>query len=103
MRDGSIVLFNETLAEFEAYAVNSIGVPYETKIQEVEALCGSIFMTQKFDKSIRKMKVTLDEVEESSHFEMAKKVEEKAELQKTGDDIRQRIKTCDPQHQEDGG
>ena len=89
-KSGNLVSLEEMLEEFEAFAVGSIGVPYQAKVQEIEALCGSIFMTQKFDKSIRKMKITLDEIQESSRSEMAKKVEEKTELQKTGDDIRQR-------------
>ena len=47
---------------------------------EMEALCGSIFMTQKFNKSVRKMRVSLEEVEESRRVQMTKKVEEKREL-----------------------
>ena len=46
----------------------------------MEALCGSIFMTQKFNKSVRKMRVSLEEVEESRRVQMTKKVEEKREL-----------------------
>ena len=58
-------------------------------LQEVEALCGSIFMTHKFDKSVRKMRLSLEEIEESRRVQMAKKVEEKTELEAAGEDIRQ--------------
>ena len=37
-------------------------------------------MTQKFNKSVRKMRVSLEEVEESRRVQMTKKVEEKREL-----------------------
>ena len=83
----------KVLEEFEAYAVSSIGVPYEARTQEIEALCGSIFMTQKFDKSIRKMQSTLDDIQESRQIQMTKKVEEKEQLQNAGEEIRDRSRT----------
>ena len=62
-------------------------------LQEVEALCGSIFMTQKFDKSVRKMRGVLEEIQESRRVQMARKVEEKTDLEAAGEEIRQRSRT----------
>ena len=88
--DDGLTSFTQVLEEFEAYAVTSIGVPYEARTQEIEALCGSIFMTQKFDKSIKKMRSALDEIQESRRVQMDKKVAEKMELEAAGEEIRQR-------------
>ncbi len=58
--------FIDKLSECIEYAKVIVVIPYETHIGEVEALCGSIFMTQKFQKSIKKFRLSLEEVQ-SNH------------------------------------
>ena len=50
-------------------------------------------MTQKFDKSVRKMRGVLEEIQESRRVQMAKKVEEKTDLEAAGEEIRQRSRS----------
>ncbi len=57
--------FIDKLHEMVEYAKVTVAIPYESHIGEVEALCGSIFMTQKFQKSVKKYRVSLEEVEKS--------------------------------------
>merc|ERR1719376_978096 len=47
-------------------------------------------MTQKFDKSVRKMRLALKEIEESRSVQMERKVVEKRDLELAGQDIRQK-------------
>jgi hypothetical protein len=53
-------------------------------------LCESIFITQKYDKSIRKMRLTLNDVEESRDTQMVEKAKENDSLQHSINEIRQR-------------
>ena len=50
------------LAEMVEYSKAQVTIPYETRLSEVESLCGSIFMSQKLKKTINKIRGTLDEV-----------------------------------------
>ena len=47
------------------YSKASVTIPFETRMGEIESLCGSIFMSQKLQKSIKKIQGTLDEVKAS--------------------------------------
>ena len=44
------------------YSNISVTIPYESRMCEIDSLCGSIFMFQKLQKSIKKIQGTLDEV-----------------------------------------
>ena len=50
------------LSEMVEYSKALVTVPYETRLSENESLCGSIFMSQKLQKTINKIRGTLDEV-----------------------------------------
>ena len=54
--------FLDSITEMVEYAKNTVTLPYENHMTEIEALCGSIFMSQKFQKNIRKTQGTLDEI-----------------------------------------
>ena len=73
--------FVHSLDEFHAYAVSNISEPYENHIAEVDSLCGSIFMTQKMDKTIRKMTANLEEIQATRQVMLDKRSAEKDELQ----------------------
>ena len=65
-------------------------VLFQTRVQEIDALCESIFITQKYDKSIRKMRVTLNDIEESRDTQMIAKAKENDSLQNSINEIRQK-------------
>ena len=61
---------------------------FQARVQEIDSLCESIFVTQKYDKSIRKMRVSLNEIEESRDTQMVSKAKEKDSLQQSINEIR---------------
>ena len=54
--------FLSCLSEMVEYAKCVVTLPYSTHLTEIDSLCGSIFMSQKLQKTIRKIQGTLDEV-----------------------------------------
>ena len=54
--------FLNCLTEMVEYAKCVVTLPYSTHLTEIDSLCGSIFMSQKLQKTIRKIQGTLDEV-----------------------------------------
>ena len=54
--------FLNCLSEMVEYAKCVVTLPYSTHLTEIDSLCGSIFMSQKLQKTIRKIQGTLDEV-----------------------------------------
>ena len=61
----SLAKFLYCLSEMVEYSKASVTIPFETRMGEIESLCGSIFMSQKLQKSIKKIQGTLDEVKAS--------------------------------------
>ena len=57
--------FLHALTEMVEYSNYTITMPYESHMTEVDSLCGSIFMSQKLHKSIKKLQSNLSEVEAS--------------------------------------
>ena len=55
--------FLDALTEMVEYSNYTITMPYESHMTEIDSLCGSIFMSQKLHKSIKKLQSSLDEVE----------------------------------------
>lgn len=54
--------FLQSLGEMVEYSKSVVTLPYQNHITEIDSLCGSIFMTQKLKKNIRKIEGTLNEV-----------------------------------------
>ena len=54
--------FLNCLTEMVEYAKSVVTLPYSTHLTEIDSLCGSTFMSQKLQKTIRKIQGTLDEV-----------------------------------------
>ena len=50
------------LSEMVEYSKMAVTIPYENRQAEIDTLCGSIFLSQKLQKSIKKIQGTLDEV-----------------------------------------
>ena len=57
--------FLQALNEMVEYANYTITMPYQAHMTEIDSLCGSIFMSQKLHKSIKKLQGNLSEVEAS--------------------------------------
>ena len=62
VQSAGMVNFLNCLGEMVEYAKNVVTLPYDTHVTEIDSLCGSIFMSQKFQKNIRKTQGTLDEI-----------------------------------------
>ena len=57
--------------------------------QEVEALCSSIALRQKYSKLEAKLRASLAEMEEERQRNLAEKVKQREELQTAAEEIRQ--------------
>lgn len=54
--------FMACLSEMVEYSNSVVTLPYESRMTEIDSLCGSIFMSQKLQKNVRKLQGSLDEI-----------------------------------------
>lgn len=85
--------FVRTLQELQRFTVIQVEAPAEARSLEVQSLCDSIFATERLEKSIRKMKATLAEIEDLREAQMKEKTREKDQLVQLIRHIRQESRT----------
>ncbi len=94
--DDALSGFMHLLDQVHLASKERILVPIKTYIQEVQDLCQSIHMHQKFDKIARKLKASLEEIEEARAKVKEIKMKEKGQLEAAISAIRQ-VEKCNPQ------